>query len=122
MACRPESPVKGDVGSGSCVCVESSRRRAVDSAVSVATALEVGIGDISHGSVALDRTRYAVRCRAGVGVGVWLVEGVGRTTDSGIVNIAVGSNSRSERDGGQKILHREMNDALRTVVMNVKFK
>lgn len=107
MAFGPESPEELDIRAGSCVGVESSRRGAVDATSGVATALEVRDGDVLNRAIALDWARDAVDFRAHIWVDVRLVEGVVLATDSGVVNVAMGSNGGSESEGRGNVLHCE---------------
>jgi hypothetical protein len=56
MALGPQRPVKCDVGTGSCSRVEGSGLGADDSTIGVATALNVGNGNVSDGAITLNDT------------------------------------------------------------------
>jgi len=94
----PKCPVEFDVGASSSFGMEGSRLRAKHSTSSVSTTLDIRDGYILDRSIALDRTRDTLHCGC-VRVGVWLVEGIVGSADSGIVHISMGSNGGSEGEG-----------------------
>lgn len=113
MCVRPQRPVELDFGTSRDFGVERSRRGARSTASCVATALQVGEGDVLDGAVALNRARDTLGFRVGVWVGVRLVELVVLTADQGSVDIAVSRNSGGKSQSWSDVLHCDQSYSVR---------
>ena len=107
VAVRPEGPVEIDCGTSSNLGVKRSRLRANDATRGVATALEIGRGDILDRTIALDRTGDTLRSRVHVRVLVRLVEVVGLVANGSVADKAVAGDGRGESESSSDVLHCE---------------
>ena len=87
--------------------MESSGGRAIDAASGVPAALNIRYGNVLYGTVALNDARDALWLGGHVWVLVRLVKSVVLATNGSVVDIAMGSNSGSEREGRCNVLHAE---------------
>lgn len=100
MRLGPESPEKCHVAAGLSGRMESSWRRSIDTAISIATALKILVRNILDWSVSLDSTGDAVGCRTGVRIRVRLVELVRSSSNCAVGDIAVASYQLNQRSTG----------------------
>jgi hypothetical protein len=87
--------------------VQSSRFAALDTASSVAVALEIDGGNVLNGTVAGDGTGNALGDRVLVWVGVGVVELVCVASDGRGLDIAVGGYHGGGGEEGEKKVHGE---------------
>lgn len=98
----PLGPVQVDGGAGGDGGGQVGRGGALDAVGSIAAALDVSVGQVRDGAVALDRAGHALRGGARVRVCVRLVEGVVGVAEGGVGHEAVaGDHGRRGEETGE---------------------